>query len=93
MTIQQKHRELWWEIFRDELAALHKTGFAYRAMRRPSSMVGAPFNNILFTPQGLRLIDVGISALRPNVVRKLFARFIEQEQVEVEAFAAYFLER
>lgn len=90
---EQEHRELWLDVFRDELATLHKAGFVHRDLRRPSNIVGAPFDNILLTPQGLRLIDVGISALRPSVGEKLFTRFVEHECLEVEAFAAYFLER
>lgn len=90
---EQEHRELWLDVFRDELAALHKAGFVHRDLRRPSNIVGAPFDNILLTPEGLRLIDVGISTLRSSVGEKLFTRFVEHECLEVEAFAAYFLER
>ncbi len=90
---EQEHRELWLDVFLGELAALHKAGFVHRHLRRSSNIVGAPFDNILLTPQGLRLIDVGISALRSSVGEKLFPRFVEQECVEVEEFAAYFLER
>ena len=90
---EQEHRELWLDVFRDELTALHKAGFVHRDLRRPSNIVGAPFDNIFLTAQGLRLIDVGISALQRSVGNDLFARFLEQEQAEVEAFAAYFLER
>lgn len=90
---EREHRELWLDVFRDELAALHKAGFVHRDLRRPSNIVGAPFDNILLTPQGLRLIDVGISALRSSVGDKLFMRFVEQEHTEVEAFVEYFGER
>jgi hypothetical protein len=90
---EQEHRELWLDVFRDELAALHKAGFVHRDLRRPSNIVGAPFDNIFLTAQGLRLIDVGISALRTSVGDDLFTRFLEHERLELEAFATYFLER
>ena len=93
---EQEHRELWLDVFRDELAALHKAGFVHRELRRPSNIVGAPFDNIFLTADGLRLIDVidvGISALRTSVGDELFTRFLEHERAEVEAFATYFLER
>ena len=90
---EQEHRALWLDVFRDELAALHKAGFVHRDLRRPSNIVGAPFDNIFLTAEGLRLIDVGISALRSNVGDDLFAHFLEHERLELEAFATYFLER
>jgi serine/threonine protein kinase len=90
---EQEHRELWLDVFRDELTGLHKAGFAHRDLRRPSNIVGAPFDNIFLTAQGLRLIDVGISALRTSVGDDLFTRFLEYERAEVEAFATFFLER
>jgi serine/threonine protein kinase len=90
---EREHRELWLDVFHDELAGLHKAGFAHRDLRSPSNIVGAPFDNVLLTAQGLRLIDVGISALRTSVGEKLFARFVEQERIEMTAFAEYFLER
>jgi serine/threonine protein kinase len=64
-------RELWWEVFEHELQALHKAGFVHRHIKRPSNLTGLAFDNILLTTAGLRLIDVGISALRSQVGDKL----------------------
>ena len=38
-------------------------------------------------------IDVGISALRSQVGERLFARFVEQELKELQAFRAFLLSR
>ncbi len=57
-------RELWMDIFEYELKQLHHlAGFVHRDLRRPSNLPGDRFDNILLTNAGLRLIDVGISAL------------------------------
>lgn len=86
-------RELWFDVFEEELTALHKAGFVHRDIRRPSGLDGLYFDNVLLTPQGLRLIDVGISALLHQVGNKLFARYIETEGVEIQLFKEYFLNR
>ncbi len=65
---EQEHRELWLDVFRDELTALYTAGFVHCDLRRPSNIVSAPFDNIFLTAEGLRLIDVGISALRIKVL-------------------------
>lgn len=56
-------------------------------------MPGLTFDNILLTPQGLRLIDVGISALQTQVGERLFERFVSQEMEELEIFRTFFLSR
>jgi serine/threonine protein kinase len=86
-------RELWWSVFEDELTALHKAGFVHRDLKRPSDIGGAAFDNILLTEQGLRLIDVGISALRSKVNDKIFDKFLEIEKQEMALFKDYFLNR
>lgn len=86
-------RELWWEVFEDELFALHKAGFVHRDLKRPSNIGGMPFDNILLTEQGLRLIDVGISALRSHVNDKIFKKYLEIERAEMTVFKEYFLNR
>jgi serine/threonine protein kinase len=86
-------RALWWSVFEDELTALHRAGFVHRDLRRPSDIGGAPFDNILLTEQGLRLIDVGISALRPKVQDILFGKFVAVEREEMQTFKDYFLNR
>lgn len=86
-------RELWIDVFEDELAALHKAGFVHRDLRRPSGIGGLYYDNILLTDTGLRLIDVGTSALRDQVGNKIFEKYLEVENAEVIAFREYFLNR
>ena len=54
---------------------------------------GEPFDNIFLTKQGIRLIDVGISALRDVVGTKLFTLYVAREQEEFNAFKQYYLSR
>jgi serine/threonine protein kinase len=86
-------RQLWLEVFEDELKALHKSGFVHRDLKRPSDIKGLAFDNILLTEQGLRLIDVGISALKTQVGEKIFEKQLEIELQELEVFKEYFLNR
>lgn len=90
---EYEKRLLWLDVFEDELRALHKAGFAHRDLRRPSDMPGERFDNIFLTPNGFRLIDVGISALRSQVGERLFERFVEQELKELEVFREFVLSR
>ncbi len=92
-TYEVEKRELWWEVFEDEMAQLHKNGFVHRDIRRPSDIGGERFDNILLTDKGLRLIDVGISAIRSKVGEQLFAKHLEIEQEELKVFKTYFLNR
>ena len=86
-------RELWWEVFEHEIQQLHKAGFVHRDIKRPSNLSGLAFDNILLTNEGLRLIDVGISALRTQVGDNLFNKYIETEIKEMAEFREYFLNR
>lgn len=88
-----ERRERWYEVFADELAQLHRAGFVHRDLRRPSGLDGLAFDNILLTEQGLRLIDVGISALRHQVGDKIFSKYLDVEQDELIQFRNYFLNR
>jgi hypothetical protein len=90
---EYERREILLDVFEDELRQLHRAGFAHRDLRRPSDMPGLTFDNIFLTPTGIRLIDVGISALRSQVGEQLFERFIEQEIKEFELFRTFFLSR
>lgn len=90
---EQQRRLLWFDVFEDELAELHAAGFCHRDLRRPSDMPGLRYDNIFLTTEGLRLIDVGISALRRSVGDRLFARFVEREREELELFREAFLSR
>ncbi|MFN8356390.1 MAG: hypothetical protein U0Y10_18180 [Spirosomataceae bacterium] len=86
-------RELWIEVFFDELHQLHQAGFVHRDLKRPSGIGGLHFDNILLTDQGLRLIDVGISGLKHQVGEKIFEKYVETECLEMEEFKTYFLNR
>ena len=86
-------RELWLDVFEDELKALHKAGFVHRDLKRPSNIGGLAFDNILLTQSGLRLIDVGISALQNQVGNIIFAKYEANENQEMAAFRSYFMNR
>ncbi len=86
-------RELWLDVFEDELSALHHAGFVHRDLKRPSNIGGLAFDNILLTQSGLRLIDVGISALKTQVGEKIFEKYIEAENKQITEFGDYFLNR
>ena len=88
-----ERRQLIFEVFEDELIELHKHGFVHRDIRRPSDMPGFPFDNIFLTDKGIRLIDVGILALRSQVGDKLFDKFVEQEINELKTFETFFINR
>jgi len=86
-------RELWLSVFMDEIAQLHSKGFAHRDIKRPSDIGGMAFDNILLTEHGLRLIDVGISAIREKVGDIIFGKYLEIEKAELKEFATYFINR
>ncbi len=86
-------RQLWLDVFEDELHQLHKAGFVHRDLKRPSNIGGLAFDNILLTKEGLRLIDVGISALQQQVGNVIFEKYVAIEIEEMAAFREYFLNR
>ena len=86
-------RELWFDVFLDEIKALHQSGFVHRDLKRPSNIQGLAFDNILLTKQGLRLIDVGISAIKSQVGEKLFEKQLAIELEEIALFKEYFINR
>lgn len=88
-----ERRELWYDVFADELDQLHQAAFVHRHLRRHADLGGLAFDNILLTEQGLRLIDVGISALRHQVGDKIYDRYLDVEKAELEQFRHYFLNR
>ncbi len=92
-SFEIEKRKLIIEVFEDELNELHHQGFVHRDLKRPSNLSGERYDNIFLTQQGLRLIDVGISALKSQVGEKLFAKYIEVELQELAEFKQYFLSR
>lgn len=88
-----ERRQLWWEVFEHELRELHRAGFVHRDIKRPSNLTGLAFDNILLTTEGVRLVDVGISALRTQVGDNLFNKYVETEIREMEEFREYFMNR
>jgi hypothetical protein len=76
----------------------HRNGFAHCHLSRPTGSASADrpgerYDNILLTREGLRLIDVGISALRTAVGDTFFDAYVRQELSELSEFRAYFLSR
>lgn len=88
-----ERRELWLDVFMDEIRQLHRAGFVHRDIKRPSNLTGQAFDNVLLTNTGLRLIDVGISAIREKVGDTIFKKYVEIELVELNEFTEYFLNR
>lgn len=92
-SIEVEKRELVLSVFEDELNVLHRQGFVHRDLRRPSNISGERYDNIFLTATGLRLIDAGISALRPQVGEVLFEKYVELELKELTDFKTFFLAR
>lgn len=86
-------REIWLDVFTDELHALHAAGFVHRDLQRPSNLPGDRYDNILLTQQGLRLIDVGISVLQRQVGESFFRAYVQRELEELALFRTFFLWR
>ena len=88
-----ERRELWFDVFQDELFQLHTAGFVHRDLKRPSGQGGLYFDNILLTENGLQLIDVGISYLKEQVGEIIFSKAVEIERKELLQFKEFFLNR
>lgn len=88
-----ERRELWVDVFADDLRQLHQAGFVHRDLLRPPGLPGDRYDNILLTNQGLRLIDVGISVLKHQVGDKFFAGYVATELEKLQGFREYFLNR
>ena len=86
-------RELWLDVFENEIEQLHTSGFVHRHLKRPSYIGGQTFVNILLTNFGLRLIDAGFSALKSQVGNFVFEKYVGLEQSEMKMFRDYFLNR
>ena len=92
-AVEFEKRELYFDLFESELSQLHKSGFVHRDIKRPSNISGYAFDNVFMTDKGIRLIDVGVSALKSQVGEKIFHNFVEQELNELKEFKEYFLNR
>ncbi len=92
-TYEYESKVLQMDVFEEELKQLHEVGFVHRDARRPSGESGEVFDNVFLTTQGIRLIDVGISAVRSTVGEKIFSLYVEQEKEEISAFRSYYLSR
>lgn len=92
-TAEREIRQLWLEVFEYKLLQLHKVGFVHRGLQRPSNVGGEKYDNIILTEEGLRLIDIGISALQSEVGDKIFKHYVAQEVRELEVFKEYFMSR
>ncbi len=92
-AFEQERRQLWLDVFESDLRQLHAAGFVHRDLRRPSNLPGYRYDNIFLTQRGLRLIDVGISALESQVGERLFGRFVAVELQELKDFSDEFLRR
>ena len=86
-------REIWFDVFADELQTLHTAGFVHRDLLRPSNLPGDRYDNILLTQQGLRLIDVGISVLQRQVGESFFRAYVQRELEELALFQTFLLGR
>jgi serine/threonine protein kinase len=92
-SFEVEMREIWFDVFADQLADLHRNGFAHCDLSRPPGTPGERYDNILLTREGIRLIDVGISVLRASVGNTLFDAYVRQELTELAEFRTYFLGR
>jgi serine/threonine protein kinase len=86
-------REIWFDVFEDQLQELHQKGFVHNDLKRPSTISGDKFDNIMLTQQGIRLIDADLSILQHQVGEKFFQAYIENELKELAMFKEYFLNR
>jgi serine/threonine protein kinase len=85
-------RETEYSAFLDKLRELHKKGFVHRDIKGPSGYGGRPFDNVVFTAEGIRLIDVGISAIKEKAGETLFKNYIETELKEAEEYYSFIME-
>ena len=86
-------REIWFDVFEEQILQLHKNGFVHNDLKRPDYIGGERFDNILLTNKGLRLIDVGVSILKNQVGDSFFKSYVENEIKELKDFKEYFINR
>jgi len=77
-SMEVEKREVIFSVFENEIRQLHHSGFVHRDLKRPSNISGEPFDNIFLTDKRIRLIDVGISALRTQVGDVFFKNLLKK---------------
>lgn len=92
-TYEVEMREIWCDLFTEQLAELHTAGFVHHDLKRPTGLPGLPYDNMLLTPAGLRLIGVGISVLKHQVGQRFLDTYVQRELTEFAEFKAYFVTR
>lgn len=90
-SLEIEVREGMFSLFIEKLKQLHSEGFCHRDIRRPSGFGGRYFDNVIVTESGIRLIDVGISAIKSNAGELLFDKYVEAELKEVQEYGDYLL--
>lgn len=69
----KKIREQWLAEFEASLSQLYEAGFVFRGW-------GEAYDSIRLTEQGLRLIEVGPSAIRLNVGDVIFEKYVKMKR-------------
>ena len=77
-SMEVEKREVIFSVFENEIRQLHHSGFVHRDLKRPSNISGETFDNIFLTDKRIRLIDVGISALRTQVGDVFFKNLLKK---------------
>ena len=77
-SMEVEKLEVIFSVFENEIRQLHHSGFVHRDLKRPSNISGEPFDNIFLTDKRIRLIDVGISALRTQVGDVFFKNLLKK---------------
>lgn len=92
-TFEIEIRENMFKELEKKLRELHANGFVHRDIKRPSGINGEPYDNIILTNNGFRLIDVGISAIKSRTGDVLFESYVRAELEELKDFSEYMLNR
>ncbi len=92
-TFEIEIREAMFMELEKKLTELHSNGFVHRDIQRPSGFNGEPYDNIILTNNGFRLIDVGISAIKSRTGEALFQSYVRAELEELKDFSDYMLNR
>lgn len=91
-AINIESRQEMFAQFEKQLKELHKAGFAHWDIQRPTSFQkGAIWDNIILTPQGLRLIDTGNSIYPGHINQDELEDAIEDDIACLNNFKSVFL--